>query len=151
MGGIIPSSSNYGGMNLPHPPRFRRPCTLCFCNNFDALMGPLGVQHIPSEWHFIDSSKSSIKAVLLHNVNLLPSIPIAYSENLRESHETMIILIEHIKYDTYNWPICGDLKVIGLLWVCNLVKQSIAASNVIGIVARGSLTTYKRTGLFVTN
>ena len=90
--------------------------TLCFCNNFDALMGALGVQHIPSEWRlFIDSSKSSIKAVLLHNGNLLPSIPIAYSENLRESHETMVILLEHIKYDTYNWCICGDLKVIGLL------------------------------------
>ena len=72
--------------------------TLCFCNNIDALMGALGVQHIPSEWPlFIDSFKSSIKAVLLQNGNLLPSIPIAYSENLRESHETMVILFEHIK------------------------------------------------------
>ena len=79
-------------------------------------MGALGVQHIPSEWRlFIDSSKSSIKAVLLHNGNLLPFIPIAYSENLRESHETMVILLEYIKYDTYNWRICGDFKVIGLL------------------------------------
>ena len=91
--------------------------TLCFCSNIDALMGALGVQHIQSEWRlFIDSSKSSIKAVLLHNGNLLLSIPIAYSENLRESHETMVILLEHIKYDTYNWCICGDLKVIGLLF-----------------------------------
>ena len=90
--------------------------TLSFCNNIDALMGALGVQHIPSEWRlFIDSSKSSIKAVLLHNGNLLPSIPIAYSENLRVSHETMVILLEHIKYDTYNWRIYGDLNVIGLL------------------------------------
>ena len=66
--------------------------TLCFCNNTDALMGALGVQNIPSKWRiFIDSSKSSIKAVLLHNDNLLLSIPIAYSENLRESQETMVI------------------------------------------------------------
>ena len=90
--------------------------TLCFCNNIDALMEALGVQHIPSECRlFIDSSKSSIKAVLLHNGNLLPSIPIAYSENLREPHESMVFLLEHITYDTYNWRICGDLKVIGLL------------------------------------
>ena len=34
---------------------------------------------------------------------------------MRESHETTVILLEHIKYDTYNWCICGDLKVIGLL------------------------------------
>ena len=38
--------------------------TLCFCNNIDDLMGALGVQHQPSEWRlFIDSSKSTIKAV----------------------------------------------------------------------------------------
>ena len=79
-------------------------------------MEALGVQHLPSEWRlFIDFSKSSIKAVLLHNGNLLPSISIAYSENLRESHKTMVILLEHIKYDTYNWHICGELKVIELL------------------------------------
>ena len=69
--------------------------TLCFCNNIDALMGALGVQHIPSEWRlFIDSSKYNIKAVLLQNGNLIPPIPIAYSENLRESHVTMVILLE---------------------------------------------------------
>ena len=125
--------------------------TLCFCNNIDALMGALGVQHIPSEWRlFIDSSKSSIKAVLLHNGNLLPSIQIAYSENLRESHETMVILLKHINYDTYNCHICGDHKVIGLLLSMQPGYTKFVASYVSGIVAQGSLTTYKRTGLIVT-
>ena len=124
--------------------------TLCFCNNIDALMEALGVQHIPSECRlFIDSSKSSIKAVLLHNGNLLPSIPIAYSENLREPHESMVFLLEHITYDTYNWRICGDLKVIGLL--LGMQPGYTKYSYVTGIVAQGCLTTYKRTGLFVTN
>ena len=27
----------------------------------------------------------------------------------------MVFLLEHIKYDTYNWCICGDLRVIELL------------------------------------
>ena len=75
----------------------------------------------------------------------------AYSENLREFQETMVFLLEHIKYDTYNWRICGDLKVIGLLlgmqpgytkYCCFICEWDSRARQ---------STTYKRTGLFVTN
>ena len=94
--------------------------------NIDALMGALGVQHIPLEWRrFIDSSKSSIKAVLLYNGNLLPSIPIAYYENLRESHETIVILLEHIKYDTYNWRSVVTFQSIAASYVSGIVSQAV--------------------------
>ena len=47
---------------------------------------------------FIDSSKKSIKAVLLHIGNILPSVSITYSTTMQN-----------------NWLICADLKVIAIL------------------------------------
>ena len=43
-------------------------------------MKELGLEHDPDEWRlFIDSSKASLKAVLLHNVNQNPSVPVAHA------------------------------------------------------------------------
>ena len=61
------------------------------------------------------SSKQSLKGVLLHNGNKYPSIPIAHSVHLKESYDNMKLLWEAIKYSEYQWSLCGDLKVIGLL------------------------------------
>jgi hypothetical protein len=47
-------------------------------------------EYDPSTWRlFIDSSKRSLKAVLLHNSNVLPSISLAHSTKLSESYETL--------------------------------------------------------------
>ncbi|KAI6646865.1 hypothetical protein LOD99_9134 [Oopsacas minuta] len=68
--------------------------SLCYCNNVDRVMELLGVQHEPSEWRlFINSSKYSLKAVLLHKGNVLPSIPIGHLVHMKESHENMDILL----------------------------------------------------------
>jgi hypothetical protein len=64
---------------------------------------------------FIDSSKSSLKVVLLHNGNTYPSVPVGHSVHMNESYENMVILLNALNYDKYQWSICGDLKVIGLL------------------------------------
>ena len=80
------------------------------------LLTSLGLPHNPSDWRlFIDSSKRSLKGVLLHNGNKYPSIPIAHSVHLMESCDNMELLLEAIKYSEYQWILCGDLKVIGLL------------------------------------
>ena len=72
--------------------------------------------HNPSDWRlFIESSKWSLKGVLLHNWNKYPSIPIAHSVHLKESYDNMELLLEAIKYSEYQWSLCGNLKVIGLL------------------------------------
>ena len=84
---------------------------LCYC-----LFTSLGLPHNPSDWRlFIDSSRRSLKGVLLHNGNKYPSIPIAHSVHLKESYDNMQLLLEAIKYSEYQWILCGDLKVIGLL------------------------------------
>ena len=89
---------------------------LCYCTNIPGLFMSLGLPHNPSDWRlFINSSKRSLKGVLLHNGNKYPSIPIAHSVHLKESYDNMELLLEAIKYSEYQWSLCGDLKVIGLL------------------------------------
>jgi hypothetical protein len=73
-------------------------------------------EYDPSTWRlFIDSFKRILKAVLLHNSNVLASIPLAHSTKLSESYETLKLVLEKNKYHEHEWQICGDLKVIGLL------------------------------------
>jgi len=40
----------------------------------------------------IDSSKVSLKAVLFHNVNKFPSIPVVHAVHITETHEGLQIL-----------------------------------------------------------
>ncbi|GBM59285.1 hypothetical protein AVEN_177263-1 [Araneus ventricosus] len=88
-----------------------------FCNDVDSLFKALELQHNPQEWRlFIDSSKVSLKAVLLHNGNKHPSIPVecslSYERNIRETLKHMLSSIE---YSKHSWHIRADLKVIAVL------------------------------------
>ena len=72
-------------------------------------MPSLGCELISDEWRlFIDSNKTSLKAVLLHNGDTKPSVPVAYAVNMKESYESMKTLLEAIDYSKYAWSICGD-------------------------------------------
>lgn len=89
---------------------------MCYCTDIQGLMSSLGVEHSTEAWRlFIDSSKASLKAVLLHNGNMYASVPVGYYSHLKETYETMSLLLEKIRYRDYNWNICGDLKVITIL------------------------------------
>jgi hypothetical protein len=53
-------------------------------------MTAMHINHKPEEWRlFIDSSKWSLKVVLLHNGKVLPSIPVSYAVNMMESYDNM--------------------------------------------------------------
>lgn len=72
--------------------------------------------YLPSEWRlFIDGSIDSLKAVLIHNGNSKPSIPLAYGFKMKETYDTMSKILSLIKYHKYKWKICADLKVIAIL------------------------------------
>jgi phosphoglycolate phosphatase-like HAD superfamily hydrolase len=73
---------------------------LVFCTDIRNLLHQLEEkEYDPSTWRlFIDSSKRSLKAVLLHNSNVLASIPLAHSTKLSESYETLKLVLENIKY-----------------------------------------------------
>ncbi|KAH9637300.1 hypothetical protein HF086_006944 [Spodoptera exigua] len=73
--------------------------SLVFCIDVSGLMKALKITYKQNEWRlFIDSSKLSLKAVLLHNRNILPSIPIGYAVHMKESYENMKTLLLRIKY-----------------------------------------------------
>ena len=79
-------------------------------------MQEIGCCYDLSEWRlFIDSSKASLKAVLLHNGNEKPSIPVAHATDLNEAYESMDLLLRLTKYKDNTWNICRDLKVVSLL------------------------------------
>lgn len=97
-------------------PFFDMENNLVFCNDINGLLAALNINHKPKEWRlFIDSSTLSLKAVLLHIGNILPSIPIGYAVHMKESYDNMKYLLTCIKYDEHQWQICGDLKVVALL------------------------------------
>ena len=56
----------------------------------------------------------SLKVVLLHNGNKFPSVPLAHAANMKESYESMKLLLGKIKYDEFKWKLGGDLKAQAL-------------------------------------
>lgn len=95
---------------------FNRLKTIAYCNDIDAIFEYFNIEHSPDEWRlFIDSSSSSLKGVLLHIGNQHPSIPVIYGTGVSESYEVMDEVLTLIDYWTYNWKICCDLKVVGIL------------------------------------
>jgi len=92
-----------------------------FCTDVCSVMEILGHVYNPDRrrW-FIDSSKVSLKVVLLHNRNKFPSVPLAHAAKMKESYESMKLLLGKIKYGEFKWKLCGDLKVVALLLAMQL-------------------------------
>lgn len=89
---------------------------LVYCSDIPGLMNEFGVEYKKEDWRlFIDSSKTSLKAVLLHNGNTYASIPVGHSVHMKESYENLEIVLNKIGYSAHGWMICGDLKVTCML------------------------------------
>ncbi|KAK5643931.1 hypothetical protein RI129_007776 [Pyrocoelia pectoralis] len=97
-------------------PFFEMENNLVACNDVNGLMSSLRLVHNPEDWRlFIDSSKLSLKAVLLHNGNVLQSVPIGHAVHMKESYENVKLLLNKLNYELHQWQICGDLKVIAII------------------------------------
>jgi hypothetical protein len=90
---------------------------LVYCNDVYGLMNELKENiYEPNDWRlFIDSSKRSLKAVLLLNTNVYAPVPVAHSVTLKEKYENIEMVLNKIKYTEHNWQICGDLKILTLI------------------------------------
>lgn len=103
------------------------------------LFVEFGVTYDPNEWRlFIDGSKLSLKAVLLHQGNRKPSVPLVHAVNTKESYESMATLLDLISYKDHEWKICADLKVVAMVtglqqgytkYCCFLCKWDSRARN----------------------
>lgn len=109
--------SLYRDRDLPFRQFFTTEDELVFCTNVQGLINELKQNsYRAGDWRlFIDSSKRSIKAVLLHNTNIYAPVPIAHSTVMQENYNNMQVLLEKIDYKSHQWQICGDLKIISML------------------------------------
>ena len=98
-------------------PYFAQRENCVFCCDIEGLLKELGLKtYDANEWRlFIDSSKRSLKVVLLHNGNKFGSIPLAHSVTLREKYENVNLVLQLISYDQHKWIICVDLKMVCFL------------------------------------
>jgi hypothetical protein len=79
-------------------------------------MQKFGVEYKVNEWRLsIDSSRRSLKAVLLYNGNNCASLTVGHSINLTESYENLVLVLTNIGYTAHDWIICVDLKELCLL------------------------------------
>ena len=96
-------------------PYFSMAEQVVYCHNVAGLMDELKIQYANEEWRlFIDSSKTSLKAVLLHNGITLPSVPITHAAGLKETYDNIKLVLVKIKYEEHQ-QICGDLEVVALI------------------------------------
>ena len=112
-----------------------------FCNDVHSVMEALNHRYSTNDWRlFIDSSKASLKAVLLHNGNMYPSVPLAHAINMKETYESMKLLLQKIRYKKHESNIWGDLKVVALLlgmqlgytkFCCFLCEWTVRIGNII--------------------
>ena len=64
---------------------------------------------------FIDSSKRSLKCVLLHNRNIYGYIPIGHSVTMKEEYGNIKLILKRLKYGDHQLLICVDLKMVNFL------------------------------------
>ena len=89
---------------------------LCFCNEIAKLFEQLEIPYDNTNWRlFLDASKESIKAILLHNGNTLSSVPIAYRATTKESYKNLKTILTSVQYNDHKWHICADFKVVAML------------------------------------
>jgi len=73
-----------------------------FCNDVCSIMEVLGHEYNPNQWRlFTDSSRVSLKLVLLHNVNRFPSVPLVHAANTKKIYKSMKLLLGKIKHDKF--------------------------------------------------
>jgi len=122
-------------------PLFSQDNDLVYCNNIIGLLKIKIPNYRPEAWRlFIDSSKISLKCVLLHNSNRFTSIPTAHSTKLKEEHDNIKMVLQSICYDEHQWSICVDLKMVIFCLENKVDTPSIFALCVYGMAGQSNNT-----------
>jgi len=119
----------YRGLHEEFKDLFSLEDSVMFFNDVCSVMDVHGREYNPDQWRlFIDSSKMSLKVVLLHNGSRVSSVPLAHAANTKESYESMQLLLGKIKYDEFKWKFCSDLRLWHCTSECNSGTQNTAVS-----------------------
>ena len=88
-----------------------------YCNNISDLLAKMGHPDYNSdEWRlFIDSSKGSVKCVLLHKGNNFADGPIGHSVVVKEQYLNVKMALHKLCYSEHNWAICVNSKMVNFL------------------------------------
>ena len=90
-----------------------------FCKNVKGLLTAMGVpQYKPGEWRLcirVDSSKQTLKCVLLHNASNYAGVPNGQLVTVKESYSTVQMVLQKLCYNEHKWAICADLKIVNIL------------------------------------
>ena len=64
----------------------------------NGLLKRLGIQtYVSEDWRlYVDSSRRSLKCVLLQNVNQYASVPLAYSTKMKEKYEEIKVVLFYL-------------------------------------------------------
>ena len=91
---------------------------------FQGLLSKMGrPEYNPNEWRlFIDSSKRSLKCVLLYIGNKFACFPIGYSVIVKEHYLNVKMVLQKLRYSEPNWAICVDQ------WFSNCASRRPGAS-----------------------
>jgi hypothetical protein len=121
-------------------------------------MATRNIRYNLEEWQlFIDSFMHCLKAVLLDKGNILPSNPVACTNHKREKYENVKEILSFVNYKTFQWQICGDLKVSAIFMglhkpLCSPIKmaqKNSTVSYVNVIVVPKVVMTPRKTSLYV--
>ena len=98
-----------------------------YCNNIQGLLSEMGLpEYNLDEWRlFIDSTKRSLKCVLLHNGNKFACVPIKHFVIVKEHYMNVKMVLQKLRYSEHNWAICVDFKKVNFL----LGQQGINTKN----------------------
>jgi len=81
-------------------------------------MEELQPEYTSGQWRLlIYSSKVSWKAVLLHNGNMFPPVPLTHAVHMQEMRENLQDLLQKIRCEYHRWNRCAVLKVTAVVTV----------------------------------
>ncbi len=94
--------------------------SIVICSDIRGLFDCLGGTYVAEDWRlFLDGSAKTFKGILLHNepdpTKRLPSIHIAFGNDIPESYETVQKTLELLEYDNHQWQVQGDFKMLNIL------------------------------------
>lgn len=111
--------TSYKNRQEPYMPYFMlsEDATYAYCQDIPGLMNEMGISNYnPTRWRlFIDASTRSLKVVLLFEDSSLKPVPLMYAIGMKESYDTMQLILDRIIYDEHNWRVNCDFKVLSLL------------------------------------